>query len=238
MQSNLPENLQKLLNEKKIKYQNLSNFIKNYPQIEIVSLKSAYIIRGYSDRAWSYIISENEKDFSAILDKIIDKDENFVIFDEKYLTELREKNEITWILSAQKLYFPAEIILPELKIIPEPLLISDSRFIYENSSYKEYISVEYVKERIMNGFSAGIYVDNKLAAWGITQDDGAIGFLNVLPQYQRKGFAKAVTIFLIQKIRQTREIPFVHIEKDNIKSLSLAKSLGFVEYGNLFWLGK
>jgi len=68
---------------------------------------------------------------------------------------------------------------------------------------------------------------NKLIAWGITQDDGAIGFLYVLPEYRRRGYAQDVLIDLIKKVSDENKIPFVHIEEENEKSMRLAVKLGF-----------
>jgi 8-oxo-dGTP diphosphatase len=49
-------------------------------------------------------------------------------------------------------------------------------FMYENSDYKDFISVEYIKERLTKDVSAGILINGKLVAWGFAHDDGALGF--------------------------------------------------------------
>ncbi|WP_298839621.1 GNAT family N-acetyltransferase [Clostridium sp.] len=49
----------------------------------------------------------------------------------------------------------------------------------------------------------------------------------VLPDYRRRGYAQDVLIDLIKKVRDENEIPFVHIEEENEKSMRLAVKLGF-----------
>ena len=77
---------------------------------------------------------------------------------------------------------------------------------------------------------------DKLIAWGITQDDGAIGFLNVLPEYRRMGYARDVMLDLINKVRYEKKIPFVHIEEENEKCMRLAVSLGFKKNKIVNWI--
>lgn len=91
---------------------------------------------------------------------------------------------------------------------------------------KEITSREYIQDRIQHGFSAGIYESGKLVAWILTQDDSAIGFLNVLEAYRRKGYAYELTVYLTDQLRKQGKIPFVHIEETNHKSIHLARKLG------------
>ena len=115
------------------------------------------------------------------------------------------------------------------------LVINDARFIYENSEYKDVISIEYIIDRITNGLSSCIRYMDKPIAWGITQDDGAIGFLHVLPEYRRMGYAWDVMVDLIKKVRNENKIPFVHIEEENEKSMRLAAGLGFKKDKVVCW---
>ncbi|WP_411682016.1 GNAT family N-acetyltransferase [Clostridium thailandense] len=69
----------------------------------------------------------------------------------------------------------------------------------------------------------------------MTQDDGAIGFLNVLSEYRLKGYGKSITIDLIKKVRKQGKLPFVHIEEKNEKSMKLALSLGFKKDRAISW---
>jgi predicted GNAT family acetyltransferase len=81
-----------------------------------------------------------------------------------------------------------------------------------------------------------VRIMNKPVAWGITQDDGAIGFLHVLPEYRKSGYGRDITVDLINKVRNKGQIPFVHIEEKNEKSMRLAMSLGFTKNKMVNWL--
>lgn len=115
------------------------------------------------------------------------------------------------------------------------LKIEDATYIYNNYDYQEFTSIEYISERIENGIGLGIYKDNKLVAWIITHDDGAIGFLNVLKEYRRKGYGMELTVAMIKKLRELGEVPFVHIEMDNKKSMNLALQIGFTKDRIVNW---
>jgi hypothetical protein len=65
--------------------------------------------------------------------------------------------------------------LPKLDIVK--IDKSYATFMYNNSDYKDYISVEYIEDKLSKDISAGILVNNILVAWGFTHDDGALGFL-------------------------------------------------------------
>jgi 8-oxo-dGTP diphosphatase len=105
----------------------------------------------------------------------------------------------------------------------------------DNSEYKEAISIRYVKDRIARGSSVGFHEGNRLIAWGMTQDDGGMGFLHVLPEYRRMKHGYNVTLRLIEELRKKGKTPFVYIEKNNFKSRNLALSLCFKEQKGLHW---
>jgi len=93
-----------------------------------------------------------------------------------------------------------------------------------------------VEERIRNGVALGIRADGKLVAWSITHDDGSVGFMNVLEGYRRRGYATAVTAAMVKKLLERGELPFVHIEEDNYKSMNLALKTGFRKHGRVYWI--
>jgi 8-oxo-dGTP diphosphatase len=64
-----------------------------------------------------------------------------------------------------------------------------------------------------------------------------MGFLNVLEEYRRKGYAQAVSYSMINQLRIKREIPFVHIEESNIKSMKLTLKMGFLKDRIINWFG-
>lgn len=215
---------------------NIINFIENYPISYIEKLGDSVIVKGKSDRNWVYISSKSEEEVKIIKNRLDYNDKSFAVIEEWMIPILTNGNKIKWKLATMKLILFNEISIVKPKHSVSDLTINDAEFIYANSEYKDIISIKYIIERIINGVSSCIRFMDKPIAWGITQDDGAIGFLHVLPEYRKKGYARAVIIDLINKVRTENKIPFVHIEEENEKSMRLAMSLGFEKDKIVSWL--
>lgn len=224
-----------LLKENTIDNLNIINFIENYPIHHLEKIGNSVLIKGTSDREWVYISSKSEEELKIIKNKLYNKDKNFAIIEEWMIPILTKGNIIKWNLSTMRLILPNEIILSNPKNNLEYLKINDAEFIYENSHYKDFISIPYIIDRITNGESSCIRCGDIPIAWGITQDDGALGFLHVMPEYRRKGYAQDITIDLIKKVRNKNKIPFVQIEENNEKSMNLALGLGFKKDRLVSW---
>ena len=214
---------------------NVINFIENYDIQYTEQIGDSVIVKGTSDRNWIYISSKSEEELKILKNRLDCKDKNFVIIEEWMIPILTRGNKVKWKLSTMRLMLFNETSIAESKRSVSELTINDSEFIYENSAYKDFISIQYINERITNGVSSCIYYLDKPIAWGITQDDGAIGFLHVLPEHRKMGYARAVMIDLIKKVRDENKIPFVHIEEKNEKSMRLAMGLGFKKDKVVSW---
>ena len=142
-----------------------------------------------------------------------------------------------WPLATLRLALPADVDLPPLSaaVATEKLGPELAEYIYENYSYKQYTDVAYIADRLRRGLSAGVFVGKKLVAWALTHDDGAIGMLQALEEYRGKGYALAVTRTVVEAVRAQGRVPFVHIEESNVKSLGLAKKMGFVPDRRVQW---
>jgi 8-oxo-dGTP diphosphatase len=143
---------------------------------------------------------------------------------------------VDWKLEAFRYYLPEKIVLLENKIKIDSLQESDAEFIVANSNYKQFIEIEYVRDRINKSVSAGVIVNGHLAAWGITHDDGAIGALHVVDEYRNQGFAAEIVINLSQRIRKEESVPIAQIEEKNIPALKLFNKIGFVKDRKVSWI--
>lgn len=89
----------------------------------------------------------------------------------------------------------------------------------------------YVRSRIENGPTAGIYADGELVAWDMTHletDDVIVmGFLHVLDAHRGKGYAKSASSALAKGILTRGKTPTCHVYTDNEVSIRLTESLGF-----------
>ncbi|WP_432662062.1 GNAT family N-acetyltransferase [Wukongibacter baidiensis] len=223
------------LQEDKIKNINMINFIESYPIHYMERFKDSVVVKGKSDENWVYLSSSSEEELKTLLMRC-EEDEFFVITEDWMLPLILENREIDWKLSCMKLVFPDDKELPKCKHDIRKLKPKDAEYIFRGSKYKEYTSIEYITHRIENGVALGIYEGEKLIAWLMTHDDGAIGFLNVLPEYRKKGYGYDLTISMIENLRSINEISFVHIEEDNYKSMNLALKTGFVKAGKIHWI--
>ena len=214
---------------------NIINFIENYPIHYIEKVGSSVIVKGTSDRNWIYISSKSEEELKVIKSRLEHNDKNFAVIEQWMIPILTRGNKIKWKLPSMKLILFNETSIIETKHSVSELKIDDAEIIYENSDYKDFISIQYTIERITNGVSSCIRYMDKPVAWAITQDDGAIGFLHVLYEYRRTGYATDVAIDLIKKVRNENKIPFAHIEEQNENSMRLAMGLGFKKHKAVSW---
>ena len=211
------------------------NFIKDNTIYSVDIIGKSVLVKGESDRKWVYISSKDENELSIIKSKLSSEDENFASIDDWMFPILTEGKELAWDLSMIQFYLPDDVQIssPEYKTVP--LTDSDAQNVYDNSEYKEYISIEYVTDCIQKGISVGISENGKLVSWSITQDDGAIGFLHTLNDYRRKGYGYNITLSMIEQVRNSGGLPFANVLQTNKRSINLLLKLGFKESKEIHW---
>lgn len=81
------------------------------------------------------------------------------------------------------------------------------------------------------------YNNDVLVGFGGMHLEGAIGLLEILPPYRRKGYATELESFLINIVLQKGLTPFAQIETDNLKSAALHRKLNMtVSTEKTYWL--
>lgn len=211
------------------------NFIKNNRIYGVDIIGNSVLVRGESDRRWVYISCHYRTELNIIKNKLTGEDDNFAAIDDWMVPVLSEGKEVVWDLQAIQFYLPDNSKLPAPELNIKSLTEKDAATVYTNSEYKKYISLEYVKERIIHGISSGIYENNNLVSWAMTQDDGAIGFLHTLDNYRRKRYGYNVTLAMIEKLRRIKELPFGYVVQENKRSINLLCKLGFKENKIIHW---
>jgi len=211
------------------------NFIKNNQILSIDIIGNSILVRGVSDRRWVYVSCKNKDELLIMKKKLNNEDDNFATIDDWMFPILTEGKKIIWDLSMIQFYLPDDITIP----LPEQetvfLTHKDAQTVFSNSEYKKYISSEYVKDCIQKGISAGLYENDELVSWAITQDDGAIGFLHTLDNYRRRGYGECVTLSMIEKVRNNSGLPFANVLASNKRSINLLLKLGFKENKIIHW---
>ena len=223
LEGNLPYNI------------SIVNFIKNNKIYNIEIIDNSVVVRGESDRRWVYISSNSENELPAVIERLSNKDDNFASIDDWMFPLLTKDKKILWDLCMIQYYLPNDIRFPSAEYKTFPLTVEDANVVYENSEYKDYISIEYVKDCIIRGISAGLLENNKLVSWAITQDDGAIGYLHTLDEHRKKGYGYNVTLSMIDQVRKNNDLPFANVLPSNERSINLLLKLGFRESKKIHW---
>ena len=211
------------------------NFIQNYGVLSVDIIGNSALVKGISDRRWVYISCRDHNDLSGMKNKLGKDDTSFAVIDEWMIPDLTEGRKILWDLITEQYYLPDDVQIPSCEYKTITLSAKDTDTVYSSSDYKEYISPEYVTDRIKRGVSAGIYEEGKLVSWGITQDDGAIGFLHTIDIYRRKGYARSITLSIIEALRKQRKLPFAYVKPGNQMSADLLLKLGFKKNKTIHW---
>jgi len=225
------------LKEDEIRNINIINFMENNSIRTVERIGDSVLLKGTSDRDWVYISSSSEDGLRAVMKHMDENDINFGAVEDWMVPILTQSKSIEWDFPLVQYYLPHNCKVPQAEVQAGPLVKEDAKTIYENSDYKNSISLEYAEDQIRKGITAGVRVDGRLAAWGMTQDDGGMGFLHVLPEYRRKGYGYHVTLALIEAVRKIGKIPFAYIVSDNVKSINLISKLGFIRDKKVHWFG-
>ncbi len=225
-----------LLKSKPLQSLPVIGFFKNYPLEKVVRHGDFLLLLGTSDYPWAYLCGDNPEDLLKVLDTFHFQTPYFANVEEWMLPILTHRHNIEWKLSTHRYYLSPDrhIDLPEAE--SRRLDVSMAAYIYENSAYKDFTSDIYIRERLMKDVSAGIWMDGKLAGWGLTHDDTSLGFLNVLPEYRSKGLGESILRALIIQKREQNNNIFVNIEPHNHQSINLIKKLGFAFDREVCWV--
>ena len=229
--------IMELLKRDPVRNANIIGFVENYPITKVASVGQSVLVIGQSDKAWAYISSESAGELRQLLEFLSPADVNFAVIEDWMMPIITAGRSTKGQLATLRLALPSSTELPPLPTeVPTTKLGPEAaEYIYNNYSYREYTDVAYITDRLKNGPSAGVFYGTKLVAWALTHDDGAIGFLQALEEYRGRGYALAVTRTLVEEVRSQGKVPFVHIEESNVKSLGLAKKLGFVPDRRVQW---
>jgi len=224
------------LQKEPVRNSSIIGFIKNNPVSLILSEGESVLVKGTSDREWVYISSKDKSELKILLQKLKPGDLCFASIEEWMLPEITSNRKIEWRLTTMRYYLPESVVISGNKIKISKLNAAESGFILENSNYKQFLTMEYLQQRIEQAFSASVKINGKLVAWAITHDDGAIGALHVLEDHRNKCYAKEIIINLSRLIREGSQIPIAQIEEKNTPAIKLFEKVGFVKDRRVTWL--
>lgn len=211
------------------------NFVRENPVLSIDRVGGSVLVRGRSDQTWIYASSSDPEELGRLARGLTAGDDYYAAIEPWMVPTLRRGREIAWSLSMVRFTLPAGASLPATEGAVEPLSPTDAAAVFEHSDYADYISADYARSRIVIGPAVGVREGGKLVAWGMTQDDGAMGFLHVIDQYRNRGYGRRVTIALAAELRRRDRLPFAYISQTNGPAIALVSGLGFERGGAVQW---
>lgn len=228
--------LKSILNLKPMRNVATLGFFNNYPVLDYFTEGGSVLILGKSDNLWAHLISNSERELDTLLNEDGEKIKYYFSVEDWMIPLILKHGVTDWIMTTNRYILSESIFLlpPKNEIVK--LDHSKASYIFENSDYKDYISIEYTAERLSNDISAGILINNKLVAWGFTHDDGALGFLHVLEEYRGNGYGSDILSGLIQMRREVKKPVFGNVVPGNIASVKLLTKLGFEFDRSVSWI--
>ena len=221
------KSLKSLLNENPKKHIATLGFFSNYPVLDYFVEGDSALVLGKSDHTWAHLSSSSESELLSLLQKHHHKTKYYYSVDDWMIPIILQFGDEDWRMTTNRFVLDEEVHTdhPKLKIVS--IDKSYASFMYNQSDYKEFLSIGYIEERLDNDISAGIFIEDTLVAWGFTHDDGALGFLHVLEDYRKKGYGLEIMLGLIQMRRNENRAVFGNIVPDNHASTALITKLGF-----------
>lgn len=127
----------------------------------------------------------------------------------------------------------------------EPILLPDVdiRVLTENyvnlCAAHYYNHTDYIRELIGKKVLLGLFEDGELAGFVGQHSEGAIGLLEVLPQYRRRGYGEILECCYVNYELQKGHIPYGHVVVGNEVSMALQRKLG-IEFAEktVYWIKK
>jgi len=211
-------------------------FFQNYPLEKHIIYNKSMILTGTSDFTWAFLSVADPNDFDVLLEKFAFESLYFANVEDWMIPQLTQQHRIEWKLFTNRYYLPDGVEVESTQETATALEQSSVKYIYQNSAYKDYTSEQYISERLSKDISAGIWMNGRLAGWGLTHDDGSLGFLNVISEFRGLGLGEAIFRTLIRAKREQNKPVFVNVEPHNKQSINLLEKLGLVYDRSVSWV--
>ena len=117
-----------------------------------------------------------------------------------------------------------------------PLTPEDLDFVLENYHHPGAVA-GHIRGRIAEGM-LGAEIDGRLAGFIGVHEEGAMGLLEVLPEFRRRGLAEVLEAALIKRLLERGFLPYAQIRIGNTASEALQRKLGLTfDRRTLYWIG-
>ncbi|MBS4014064.1 MAG: GNAT family N-acetyltransferase [Bacteroidetes bacterium] len=232
----LQTNIQEILNNDPIQNMAVIGFFGNYKLDNFYQKDKSFLLLGSSDYTWAYCSVQNKEDLETLIENMDYETSYFANVEDWMLPILTKEKRIEWRLTTERLYIPEGKEVEPSEIECKHIDKALAGFIYSNSAYKDFTSVEYICDRLIKDISAGYFVDGELVGWALTHDDSSIGFLNIIQQYRGQGIGENILRYLTTERIKTNRPAFVNIESQNIQTKKMLAKIGYEFDRKVSWV--
>lgn len=208
---------------------------KDYPLIQHFEELDMHIFAFRSDQIWNYLSYNVNTEF---LKNYLDQQSEsqfLVISNPEIVKWVKEKYKVIWDISCLRLFREGNTNFIS-GITAIPITSKQLPWVYNNSGYQQFLSMDYLETRLRLG--GGYYIENKKVpvAWVMSHDDGSLGMLHVMNEFRRNGLGRILVNVMSAKLHEEKIPVFAHIEPTNLPSLKLFRSMGFVDKAEVTWM--
>ena len=115
--------------------------------------------------------------------------------------------------------------------------IEEAKGIDDRYEYQQEGSLDRIKDAILNRPTSAIYIEGVISSYVLVHEDNSIGYMYTREEHRQKGLGYWVTLDILRKMKALKHVPFVEINKRNLKSQGLARKTGFVKDAFTPWFG-
>lgn len=173
-----------------------------------------------------YAISANSAEAMTKMAKLIEKDRYMAIIRPlRFLPEFFAVKGAAETMPCYQAAYPSDERKEEKEvsgITIKPLTMEQLRFVCDHYDDDE----DYIKSRIEYGMIGAFDEDGNCAAFVGFHGEGAMGLLQVLPEYRRRGIGEALEARVINRRLSEGRIPYDHVVVGNKKSMALQRKSG------------
>lgn len=219
---------------------NILGIIENRPKVEIYADNidfptGIWVKEGY----FSFLYSKSDLFIDEVLDTY-DK-EGYYGFSgiEKSIAEkIKKRFKKDWENPCALYYLPeGNLDLSLIKNEVRSIDIKDAEVVDNFYTYRGSDSLDTIKKDILKRPSSAVYKNGEIVCWVLTHEDNSLGIMYTKEEHRHKGYAVDVTVDIAHQHVKDGKIPYLQIVKGNNMSPGLAKKCGFVECGEVSWLG-
>lgn len=115
--------------------------------------------------------------------------------------------------------------------------LDESFLPFVSEHYQNIPDEEYLLGRLRAGVMFGAFVEGEPAGFIGMHEEGSMGMLEVLPRFRRRGIARMLETYQVNRLLKAGAVPYAQIKAGNAASVELHRKLGFrLSAASICWL--